>query len=154
MNLPLFSDSAICATRAHCATCRSTAPHGQAFRRSLAKQFDGIEDICPHGVPWDWKPSTIPKAAPAKPRIPGPGDAVKMVLGELGIKPAKHCGCNAKAAEMNQWGWVGCLRHRKELIEWFAAKAKEQGITVDAAMILRALVAAFRVLRKSRRQSE
>ncbi len=33
---------------------------------------------------------------------------------------------------MNSWGWIAvATTHRREVLDWFKAKAAEQGITVD-----------------------
>ncbi len=56
MILPNFQDSGICATRAHCQSCRST---DGSFRRNHAGKFSGLgeNEACKHGYPWGWRKS-------------------------------------------------------------------------------------------------
>src|SRR5690606_15863195 len=79
----------------------------------------------------------------------GPGDVVKLVLSRLGYTATAGCGCERFRRQMNQWGWWGCaITHRAEVVAWFTAKAREQGIEVDGRGVLALLRAAWREARK------
>lgn len=139
MELPLFSESAICKTRAHCATCRSLAGDGRAFRRNMARKFSGMEDACPHGVPWGWKKTAADSRqlapTPANSRIGfPPGDVLKWILGLFGYRQTPQgvtcrsgkvipaCGCKAIQNLMNQWGWAESFCRSDFIIDWLIAK--------------------------------
>ncbi len=93
-------------------------------------------------LPTPGKPATA--SAPTPPRKPGPGDFVKAILDRIGVKPVSGCGCAKFQAQMNEWDWIGCLSHFNEIIDWFAAKAKEQGITLDRQFIAGAVMSLIR----------
>lgn len=145
MNLPIFTDSLACRGRKHCATCRSLGNDGISFRRSTAKYSAGIGDgiACPHGVPWDWKPTPgeprrpPPPAAATEEERGGPGDLVKSVLSAMGVTARPDCGCEAMRRRMNEWGYRGCWNNRQEIEEWFRAKAAEQGVAFSVVSLWR-----------------
>lgn len=66
-----------------------------------------------------------------RPKPRGPGDLVKIVLDKMGYASGFNCGCRQFSEKMNRWGWRGCVRNRREIIEWFTAKAKEQKIPIE-----------------------
>lgn len=93
--------------------------------------------------------ASLPAPASSPAQTSGPGDVVRNVLACLEIRAASNCGCEAMRQSMNQWGWWGCWKRRREIVEWFSLKAKEQEITIDARLVLRAIVAAWREIRPS-----
>src|SRR5262249_46396607 len=82
----------------------------------------------------------------------GPGGVVKLVLARLGYKPHPKCGCDEFREEMNRWGWWGCVRRRTEIVGWFVAKAREQGIAVDDHTMAALVRGGMRDLLRRRRQ--
>jgi hypothetical protein len=73
-----------------------------------------------------------------------PGDALTLVIRQLGYAEYSGCGCAAMRARMNEWGWLGCMTtHRQEICEWLQAKAKEAGVEVEQAKVSDLLVAAI-----------
>jgi hypothetical protein len=73
-----------------------------------------------------------------------PGSLVKLILSKLGYSSNANCGCEAMCKKMNAWSWRGCYRHRKQIVDWFIAKAREQNIAVDGAGIWSLLRAGLR----------
>lgn len=61
----------------------------------------------------------------------GPGDAIKFILGKIGYTSRPSCGCDEFRRRMNEWGYWGCIRHRREIIEWFLAKSAEAGLPIS-----------------------
>lgn len=149
MKLP-FYESPVCASRAHCAACRNQSPAGQAWREQIAKlyQFDPHGN-CPHGIAWS---ITIDPAKPLAPavasqpvipcegRINEPGSLIKAIFHALGIAPTSDCGCEAFCRQMNQWGWKGCLKERKAIVAWFAAKAEQQGLALTRGKLASTII--------------
>ena len=81
---------------------------------------------------------------------PAPGDAVKTVLKKLGYSATGGCGCGCMRKKMNDWGWLGCLRHRQEILNWFTQQARQQGISVDRPALWPLLQAAWREQQRRR----
>ena len=73
----------------------------------------------------------------------GPGSAIKMIISALGIPATSGCGCERFCRKMNAWGWVGCVKHRREIIQWFGAKAKESSIDISPAGLRRIVLNAI-----------
>lgn len=48
----------------------------------------------------------------------GPGTEFQKILKSVDINPSAGCDCNAKAAQMDIWGVVGCEEHLAEIIQW------------------------------------
>lgn len=78
-----------------------------------------------------------------------PGSLVKWCLWKLtGQVPSPHCSCAARAKQMDEWGWAGCLRRRGEIIDWFVEAAAQRGHRVDRSAVRTLLKAAFREVRQ------
>lgn len=93
-------------------------------------------------------PAAVVVDAAGKPinrAMPGPGSLVRRILRSLGFtydagnvlhcpsgETVHKCGCAAFAELMNQWGYLGCLRRRREIRGWFTVKASQCGIKMDA----------------------
>lgn len=80
-----------------------------------------------------------------------PGDLVKIILDRIGYQATDDCGCAAMQIKMNAWGWIACVRrepagHRQELVEWFAAKAREAGIQINREHLGELLMAGIKDL--------
>ena len=81
-------------------------------------------------------------AAPAlaAPRAPGdgPGARLKALLGRLGIRPASHCHCNARAMEMDRMGPDWCEQNIEEIVAWLReeATARRWPFPASAARLL------------------
>lgn len=76
--------------------------------------------------------------------LASPGSLVSSILKELGWKETTGCGCAAMRRAMDRLGWSGCFWHRAEIVAWFVAKAREQGITVDSESVWGLLKAALK----------
>jgi hypothetical protein len=88
---------------------------------------------------------------PAPPRVYRPGSLVAAVLLKLGYTQYHSCGCAEFEAKMNAWGWRKCaFKHRAEIVAWFIAKAKEQGIEVSGATVWSLVRAGMKELRKKK----
>jgi len=55
----------------------------------------------------------------------GPGTELKKLLSRFGIGP-KGCGCNARAAEMDQQGAAWCRKNIETIADWLAEQAKKR----------------------------
>jgi hypothetical protein len=159
----------------HCHTC----PHIQPppYSGPCACLRDGRDIIahmdrqyCPHPdgprfgdgkQPADWHLVPTVKLT-IKQRTPsGPGEVMRSVLVSLGFRydaaglrcpsgaMVSACGCEAMRQQMNRWGYLGCLRHRRELVKWFAGKAGECGIDIGAPGIMALLRAGLKQWRSS-----
>lgn len=91
-------------------------------------------------------PAGAPQAAPSL--TGGPGDLVKIILDKLGIKPARNCGCEAMRRRMNEWGYRGCWRHRRDILNWFRSKAAESRVDWPASRASALFVDAIRAALK------
>jgi hypothetical protein len=86
-----------------------------------------------------------PPALPIKARIgssiPRPGDLMAGIFERMGIKhdnkghlvcpngtSIANCQCGEFRRQMNAWGFLGCLWHLPEIVEWFTVKANQCGI--------------------------
>jgi len=139
-----------CRSGQFCQLCRDTLnPTAESFRQTQQTKFPqmyGPGFVCNFGLPWEHKGpapwagefATFVRAQmqdAAADRIAegptfGPGDVVKLALARMGYQPHPACGCEEFRQQMNAWGWRGCLRRRREIIEWFASKARERDIPV------------------------
>jgi hypothetical protein len=54
---------------------------------------------------------------------------------------------------MNEWGWLGCWLHRREIAGWLAEEAAKRGHTLTEASAFGLLKAAIAELQKPRRGS-
>lgn len=93
-----------------------------------------VNGTCPQRY-WDARDLTampsITAERPVASRLPGPGDLVKGVLERMGVTARPGCGCGRMRRQMNRWGWIACATTRRsQIVEWFSAKAKEQGLNV------------------------
>jgi predicted Fe-S protein YdhL (DUF1289 family) len=59
--------------------------------------------------------------------VKGPGGYLRDLLHAKGYTAVSGCGCNSKAAQMDEWGVDGCRRHIDEIVDWLAAAAKKSG---------------------------
>ena len=64
-------------------------------------------------------------AAPKKPP-PGVGSRLKGVLGQLGFKSSKTCGCNKKAAYIDQKGKQWAKENREEIVDMLQEEATKR----------------------------
>jgi hypothetical protein len=155
MSIELFKLPTPCRSGQLCQLCRDRRnPAGETFRKTHAPKFPemyGPEFLCNFGLPWNhvgpaaWakefaamvRQQMQSAAADQIAKSPsfGPGDVVKIVLGRMGYQPHPNCGCEEFRQQVNAWGWRGCMRRRREIIEWFTSKARERNIQVTDASI-------------------
>lgn len=55
----------------------------------------------------------------------GPGTALAGLLRDLGLRWAKSCQCDQRAAQMNAWGIDGCRERRAEIVVWLNESAAQ-----------------------------
>lgn len=68
-----------------------------------------------------------------------PGEVLKILIRELiGVEALGTCDCEKRAATMNTWGWLGCWRHRRQIISWLrqSATALQSELDEKRAMTL------------------
>lgn len=73
------------------------------------------------------------------------GSMLKAKIGALGLTPKSGCKCNARARQMDVWGYDGCVEHRGEIVSWLTEQA---GRIPFASLVCGALVDS--VLRQAR----
>ena len=78
------------------------------------------------------------------PVVRHPGDLLSyLIFKTTGMIAGSNCACAARQKQMNDWGWLGCLRHRATIIEWLCEEAAMRGHKIEkrgAAGLLRAAV--------------
>lgn len=80
-----------------------------------------------------------------------PGDLLAIVIQKVtGLNKPLSCGCAARQAQMNEWGWLGCLRHRKTIIEWLVQEAARRGHPIESKAAVTFLKAAVREINERR----
>ena len=160
-----------CRSGRFCQTCRSVSADGAAFRAQYRQSHPAMfaaDLACAFGLPWNhvgnapWsdqfaamiraQAQQAAVAAMADAPTFGPGDVVKLVLARLGYRPHPNCGCDEFRQQMNEWGWWGCLRRRREVVAWFVSKAREQDIAVADDSVWSLVRAGMRDLLKQRRR--
>jgi hypothetical protein len=116
-----FTDSKHCASRQHCAACRSS----RAFRLSLAEAFElpegGVDFTCPHGqgdaaVEMTPAPATPKRCGCSKRKVRrGLGDMVAAVTTAVGME---RCGgCKRRQVRLNRFGCrINHWLHR--VVDW------------------------------------
>ena len=98
---------------------------------------------------------TQPTDTPPTPSILRPGDVLSYAIQAVTGKPAATCGpCAAHVREMNQRGWLWCLRNRETVAEWLVEGAKRRGHTIDKGGALELLAVAVKELKQRRRGDE
>jgi predicted Fe-S protein YdhL (DUF1289 family) len=60
-------------------------------------------------------------------------------------------GCNARARQMNEWGWLGCLRNRQTIYDWMTQEARARGHVVEKPEIRELFLAAISELKGERK---
>jgi hypothetical protein len=100
--------------------------------------------ICPEGRFND--PPPPPKLLP--------GNIVAIMLEKMGYEKGIDCGCAEFREKMNQWGWLGCIWHRREIVDWFQAKSAEVGIVIDRDGIWGLFEAAWTEYRRARKKKK
>ena len=46
-----------------------------------------------------------------------PGGFIRHIFSNLGIKEVSGCGCTTVCFQMNEWGWLGCLRSKNRKLD-------------------------------------
>jgi hypothetical protein len=140
MKLPL-ANSPICASKAHCVTCRDRAK-GITWRRSLRKRYgvpgDQDDFDCPHDVPWgiggDYSLQGH-AVVEVRHRAEGWGDRLEKLLALVGIGQLKKlyeqatgekCGCNARRLWLNAFGEADWRKRKRMLRQLLAASRGDQ----------------------------
>jgi hypothetical protein len=62
------------------------------------------------------------------PAAPGPGAALKSLLRVAGIVSSPTCSCNARAAQMDEWGEWESLKRIPEICGWLKEEADKRGM--------------------------
>jgi hypothetical protein len=84
----------------------------------------------------------------------GPGQATKQILGLFGIVSSPTCSCNARAAQMDEWGIWGCVKRFPTIVGWLGEEARKREMwffwLAGAGLLCAAFAwAALRKLRKA-----
>jgi len=113
---------------------------GTCSREDFMRVFEFGADQCKA-----WEP-------PPTPSILRPGDVLSYAIQAVTGKPAATCGpCAAHVREMNQRGWLWCMRNRETVAEWLVEGAKRRGHTIDKGGALELLAVAVKELKQRRR---
>jgi hypothetical protein len=100
-----------------------TGDNSGTFTVTITYQYDPCPWFTPAqvGEPIVLAPGEEPPPAP-----PGPGAALKRLLGLVGIVASPTCSCNARAAQMDRWGAWECLQRRHEICGWLKEEAEKR----------------------------
>jgi len=83
-----------------------------------------------------------------------PGDLLAWMIHRVtGITPGPACSCRTRQRQMNEWGWLGCLRNRATILAWIGDEAGKRGhhLGRTAALdLLRAALQEWRAQRQAR----
>ena len=78
-----------------------------------------------------------------KKKYSGPGDRLAALIQHLGFQAQTGCDCEAMRQTMNDWGYLGCISHRAEILAFLKTKAEALGIPFDNATVWSAAQAAL-----------
>lgn len=88
--------------------------------------FNGtvVTDPCP-----GYAPASVgePRVLPPESKY-GPGASLKWMLSLAGIVSSPTCPCNARAAEMDSWGELGCLKRLPLIVGWLGEEASKRDL--------------------------
>jgi len=91
-------------------------------------QSHAATDLCPMGR-FEGLPGI---AESVQVRLPaGPGTELKAIFAELAIPEMQGCGCDGRAAQMDQWGANECQARRGEILAGLVAMAVGRGLEMD-----------------------
>lgn len=82
----------------------------------------------------------------------GPGTELKKILSWFGT--TSDCGCDHRAASMDEWGVPGCERHFDEIVEWLVGEAKQRGLPLSIFHELVARKAVRRAINNAKARSD
>lgn len=88
------------------------------FRRIRDKYGDLVQPPAPEPAP------APPVDSPPAPT--GPGTQLKGLLKLIGITASPNCSCNARAAQMDEWGPDECEARMEEIVTWLGEEAKRR----------------------------
>lgn len=90
---------------------------------------------------------------PSKPgSLARPGDLLAWMIHRVtGVTPGPACSCRTRQRQMNEWGWIGCLRNRATILAWIGDEAGKRGHQLGRAAALDLLRAAIREWKAQRR---
>lgn len=78
-----------------------------------------------------------------------PGDLLEHAIHAVaGIKPCPLC--RHRRTRMNDWGWWGCWRNRRRIMQWLVESAERSGIAIDKPTAFNLLKGAFKVAGRKR----
>jgi len=90
---------------------------------------------------------------PSKPgSLARPGDLLAWMIHRVtGVNPGPYCSCRQRQQQMNEWGWIGCLRNRATILAWIGDEAGKRGHVLGRAAAIDLLRAAFREWKAQRK---
>jgi hypothetical protein len=65
----------------------------------------------------------------------GPGAMLHNLISACGFKPTKGCGCASFARKLSDNGWLWCLAHQQEIVDWLCAQAKKAGVALSSETV-------------------
>ncbi|MCC6683119.1 MAG: hypothetical protein IT445_19660 [Phycisphaeraceae bacterium] len=86
-----------------------------------------------------------------KVHVPQPGDLLAWMIRRVTGQPPCPMRCADRRRQMNEWGWLGCWRHRDEILTWLADEARRRGHDIGNAKLIGLMKAAIAELRKEPR---
>lgn len=64
-----------------------------------------------------------------------PGGLLKWLIWKITDQIPGNCQCNQRAEKMKEWGWRGCWKNRKTILEWLAHEAHARGHKIGRARL-------------------
>lgn len=88
-----------------------------------------------------------PPRPPDPPEISShPGSLLKWLIWKsTGIIPGDNCTCNARARQMDEWGWARVLWNQKTILGWVAEEACKMGVVVYEESLFELLKVALEI---------
>ncbi|CAN5544289.1 hypothetical protein BH09VER1_BH09VER1_24480 [soil metagenome] len=96
-----------------------------------------------HRLPGMVRPRHCPETPGIAFQITQPGDLLAWGIHRLTGAVPGNCACNQRRAQMNRWGWAGCLARPATIVTWLAEEAEKRGHVIGrsaAWSVLRAAV--------------
>lgn len=92
-----------------------------------------------------------PQAVKQRRRRLQPGDLLAWMIRIVTGQSPCPMRCADRRRQMNAWGWIGCWRHRDEILTWLADEARRRGHDIGNAKLIGLMKAAIAELRKEPR---
>jgi hypothetical protein len=124
----------------------SACPNGH-FGRYSDEGCKDLTRVIPPAFEFSQPTGNSDGAREARVVLNEPGDLLAFVIHKL--TGAIPCGdCLGRKQQMNEWGWIGCMRNHRTIVKWLSEEAERRGHKTDQASIFQLFRVALREARK------